>query len=305
MSFGYLPEVENFFEGQGFTTPQAQGIAAGLFAESGLNPQALNPSSGAYGIEQALGSRLTSLRGYAGSGTLQGQLNFAASEFSGSESAAANAIRGQSTASGALSAFITQFERPAAGSETTGDIARGTSALQKAFGASGSPSGYGSSVSLNNNLAGGYISSGSLGSQYASSGGIGLGSNVGGSDYLSGVTGSTLSNAGLYASAGTTAGTLTGASGLGSVGGGVAIDLTDPTNVASTAGGDVQKGLGTVGTAATSSTNSIDSYLSSAINSLEKSFGEAFLMIALVVMGIVLVAFGLGLFGKDRLPSFV
>jgi hypothetical protein len=103
---------------------------------------------------------------------------------------------------------------------------------------------------------------------------------------------------------GTTAGTLTGASGLGSVGGGVAVDLTDPTNVASTAGGDVQKGLGTVGSAATSSTNSIDSYVSSAINSLEQSFGEAFLMIALVVMGIVLVAFGLGLFGKDRLPSF-
>jgi hypothetical protein len=300
MSAGYLQEAEQFFEGQGFTTPQAQGIAAGLFAESGLNPNAVNPTSGAFGIEQALGSRLTSLEAFPNSGTLEGQLAFTASELSGSESAAGSAIGQQTTAQGALSSFINLFERPGPGA--AGDISRGTKALGQFGGGAGASGSY-----LTMNPSPGqssYLNSGGLGSAYTSSGGIGLGDVGGSGDYLSGVTGSTLSGAGLYGAAGTTAGTLSGAGGLGSVGGGVAVDLTDPTGVASQAGSSVQKGLGTVGSDATSSTNSLDSYAASAVNSLEQSFGEAFLMIALVVMGIILVAFGLGLFGKDRLPSF-
>lgn len=56
-----------FFITKGMAPNQAAGFVGNLMAESGPNidPTAVNPSSGAYGVAQWLGSRLTGLNSYA------------------------------------------------------------------------------------------------------------------------------------------------------------------------------------------------------------------------------------------------
>jgi len=122
-----LTEAYNYFLGQGYDSNAAAGIAGGLYAESGLNPNAVNPSSGAYGIEQALGSRQSGLFSeYGSSPTYEQQLAYVAQELPNNGGAT---IASASSPQSALSSFISLFERPAAGAETTGDITRGTNAI--------------------------------------------------------------------------------------------------------------------------------------------------------------------------------
>ncbi|MDQ3158521.1 MAG: phage tail tip lysozyme [bacterium] len=49
----------------GFTPIQAAGAMGNILAESGFNPEAINPTSGAYGLIQWLGGRLTGLENFA------------------------------------------------------------------------------------------------------------------------------------------------------------------------------------------------------------------------------------------------
>jgi len=58
--------IWNYLVGEmGFSAEQAAGVMGNIFRESGYSPTAENPSSGAYGIIQWLGSRKTSLQEFA------------------------------------------------------------------------------------------------------------------------------------------------------------------------------------------------------------------------------------------------
>ena len=131
-----LQQAYDFFIGQGASPSAAAGISSGLFAESQLNPSNINPSSGAYGIGQWLGGRQQALfNQYGSQPSFTDQLQFVWEELTGQ--AGDNAVtQGQSSSilnaispQSALSSFITGFERPKAGYETTSDISRGTNAL--------------------------------------------------------------------------------------------------------------------------------------------------------------------------------
>lgn len=121
--------IEGYLQSQGLTPSQASGVAAGIYAESLSNPNAINPTSGAYGVGQWLGSRKTALFAqYGSSPTLQQQLDFLISELHGGDSGG-SAVLSQSDPLATLTAYITKFMRPAKGIETTSDIARGTAYL--------------------------------------------------------------------------------------------------------------------------------------------------------------------------------
>jgi Phage tail lysozyme len=90
----------DFFVGKGLTRAQATGIAARLAAESGrgvrIDPNAVNPGSGAYGAAQWLGSRKPAA--LATGGDLDRQLELLWSEFQGPESRAFRQIQAAQTA---------------------------------------------------------------------------------------------------------------------------------------------------------------------------------------------------------------
>lgn len=121
--------VESFLRDNGLTSDQASGVAAGIFAESGLDPNAVNPTSGAYGIGQWLGSRQAALFDqYGPNPSLADQLQFLVWELNGGDHGGA-AVLAQQTPAGALDAYIRKFMRPAPGKETAGDLARGAGYL--------------------------------------------------------------------------------------------------------------------------------------------------------------------------------
>ncbi|MEN2711425.1 phage tail tip lysozyme [Sphingomonas sp. VL_57B] len=106
-------------------TERARGIWAGIGAESGWDPNAKNPTSGAYGLGQWLGSRKKELfRRYGTNPTAAQQMEYLIWELKGGDRGGSKVL-GTTTADHALLAYITSFMRPAAGAETTGDIARG------------------------------------------------------------------------------------------------------------------------------------------------------------------------------------
>lgn len=116
---------EAFLQSRGLTADQARGVVAGAWAESRLDPFAVNPSSGAFGIGQWLGSRKAELfRQYGPNPTLAQQWEFLAWELGGGDHGG-KAVLSETTATGALDAYIRRFMRPAAGAETSGDLARG------------------------------------------------------------------------------------------------------------------------------------------------------------------------------------
>jgi hypothetical protein len=102
----------DFFEGKGLSREQSAGIVARLAAESGggarLDPNAVNPTSGAYGIAQWLGSRKPAAT--ATGGDLDRQLELVWQEFQTSERSAFNAIRSTRSAYDSAVA-MEQFER--------------------------------------------------------------------------------------------------------------------------------------------------------------------------------------------------
>ena len=100
----------------------ALGITAALYAESALNPNAVNKSSGAYGISQWLGGRKRSLfKKYGPHPSLDQQLEFLWGELSGGDAGGAAVLAQRGT--GTASAMVNKFLRPAKGHETNRDLA--------------------------------------------------------------------------------------------------------------------------------------------------------------------------------------
>lgn len=77
--------AKNFFIRKGMTDVAATGLVANLMRESALNPNAVNGSSGAYGLAQWLGSRKKALfNKYGSKPSFDNQLNFIWSELNSS-----------------------------------------------------------------------------------------------------------------------------------------------------------------------------------------------------------------------------
>lgn len=130
-------QIEAYFRGKGYTPAQTKGIAAGIYAESGGNPLASNPTSGAFGIGQWLGSRKAGLISRYGSNpSVEQQLDYLHWELQGGDYKGRNVLQ-QTTATGTLTSYIKDFMRPAAGHETSSDLARGRDYLAGAGGFSG------------------------------------------------------------------------------------------------------------------------------------------------------------------------
>ncbi|CAD7335149.1 hypothetical protein FIM10_01800 [Sphingomonadales bacterium 56] len=122
-------DVVGFFQAKGYSEAQARGIAAGIAAEAASNHGAVNPTSGAFGLGQWLGSRKAELfRRYGRNPTRQQQLEFLHWELQGGDHGGAAVLRAGNEAA-VLDAYVRKFMRPAAGGETTGDLSRGMAAL--------------------------------------------------------------------------------------------------------------------------------------------------------------------------------
>lgn len=121
--------IVNFFLGKGYKPAQARGIAAGIFAESANDHKARNPDSDALGLGQWLGSRKRELvKRYGPQPTKTQQLEFLHDELQGGDHGGASVLKASSEPA-VLNAYVKKFMRPAAGSETSGDIKRGRQAL--------------------------------------------------------------------------------------------------------------------------------------------------------------------------------
>ncbi len=111
----------------GWTPAQAAGMAGSLQQESGMNPGAVNPTSGAYGIAQWLGSRKKDFEKWSGralqGSSLDEQLAFMNYELTqGKEQSAGKKIRTASTAEEAAKLHRKFYERP--GEEEANDANR-------------------------------------------------------------------------------------------------------------------------------------------------------------------------------------
>ena len=117
----------NYLKSQGVSDAAARGSIAGAIAESRLNPNAVNPKSGAYGIGQWLGSRKAALFGqYGASPTFDQQLRFLLSELKGGDRGGASVLRA-TTPQAALDAYVRNLMRPGPG--VGGDLLRGGAAF--------------------------------------------------------------------------------------------------------------------------------------------------------------------------------
>lgn len=121
-----------FFQRQGWSSAQAAGIAANIQRESGFDPTAKNPSSGAYGLIQWLGSRTSDFNTWAGKNNwpdlqhsgAQEQLAFIQYELDHKEKAAGDRLRATNDPSAAAEVFSTFDERPGANAAQTLNEAR-------------------------------------------------------------------------------------------------------------------------------------------------------------------------------------
>lgn len=98
--------IRNYLRASGLTEEQTRGVMAGIFAESGMNPNAKNPTSGAYGIGQWLGPRKRALMAkYGPNPTLEQQLAFLVQELKGGDWGGKSVMR-STTAEDTLSNYI-------------------------------------------------------------------------------------------------------------------------------------------------------------------------------------------------------
>jgi len=115
---GSSNQIWSFFKSKGFTDEIVAGIMGNLQMESNLNPNALNKSSGAFGIAQWLGSRKTALQNYANSvgksvSDISTQLEFLWKELNSTEKRTLNWLNSNLDASASKVAemFDKLFER--------------------------------------------------------------------------------------------------------------------------------------------------------------------------------------------------
>ena len=105
-------EIIQFYKNKGFTEAQALGIVGNLTQESQLNPNAVNPTSGAYGYAQWLGDRKKKLFAtYGEDVTPQEQLEFLNFELETTESRAKKRLKESQSVEQAVWAFNDGFER--------------------------------------------------------------------------------------------------------------------------------------------------------------------------------------------------
>lgn len=100
--------------GKSILTPfQAAGIVGNLMAESNLDPNAVNPNSGAFGIAQWLGPRKKELHAkYGKNPTFEQQLEFIWYEFENSEKNAFKNLLASVDSKSATDVILDLFERP-------------------------------------------------------------------------------------------------------------------------------------------------------------------------------------------------
>lgn len=105
-------QVYSYFAAKGLQPYQIAGIMGNIHGESGFDPFAINPSSGAAGLFQYLGPRKTGLLAYGGGQVpgVQGQLDYAWSELHGPERATLARLLSSRDVRGATGAFA-GFER--------------------------------------------------------------------------------------------------------------------------------------------------------------------------------------------------
>lgn len=137
----------NYFVGKGLTAIQSAAIVGNMMQESHVNPKATNPSSGAHGIAQWLGGRLTKLKEFASQhgkpvDDLALQLDYLWWEVSqGPEQASLKALRQETNLSSAVTTWEVKFERAGTGEA---NIAARIAFAQKLLGSShsgGNPDG--------------------------------------------------------------------------------------------------------------------------------------------------------------------
>ena len=110
-------QIMTYLRGKGLTKNQAAMIAGGLYSESQGNPASINPKSGASGIAQWLGLRLTDFQSKHGGlrpdqTSLKTQLDYMWSELNSSEKSSLDAVKaGVNVANGAAD-FGANYERP-------------------------------------------------------------------------------------------------------------------------------------------------------------------------------------------------
>lgn len=123
---GNMGRIEGYLSAHGLSAGQTKGVAAGIFAESGGNPEAFNGTGGgqgAYGIGQWRGVRLKNLFAMFGNHpTLEQQLQFMSWEMKHGYSNAARNIGATNDPRLASQAFIYDYEAPGAGA--FGDLKR-------------------------------------------------------------------------------------------------------------------------------------------------------------------------------------
>jgi hypothetical protein len=170
-----VEKMLNYLQSKGFSLEQATGIVGAMQAESGenLDPNALNPGSGAYGIAQWLGGRKSNLERYGGgSGDFDKQAQFLGWEIGigdpwegkadGGETASRDAVKATNTPEAAALAWENAFERSGgaaldsrqSNARKLYDQYKGSAGATAPMGNSKNTSGCGSSVTGNVNADG-------------------------------------------------------------------------------------------------------------------------------------------------------
>ena len=105
-------KVINFFMNKGLTENQARGILGNLLQESNGNPNAINKTSGAYGIAQWLGDRKKNLfYRYNNAPTLDQQLEYIWEELNKNEKPVLEKLLQTDTIAEATRVFANHYER--------------------------------------------------------------------------------------------------------------------------------------------------------------------------------------------------
>lgn len=110
---GAKKRAMDFFKSKGLSAHHSAGIVGNLLGESNLNHEAINPSSGAYGIAQWLGNRKKKLFSkYGNKPTFDQQLEFVWEELNSDENDAYNRLLQTKSVDEAINSFMQHFERP-------------------------------------------------------------------------------------------------------------------------------------------------------------------------------------------------
>ena len=127
--------IQAYLQANGLSAAQARGVVAGITAENGsLDPNAVNPTSGAYGIGQWLGPRKNALFAkYGNRPSQKQQLDFLLWELKGGDHGGAS-VRAQGSAESTMVAYLRDFMRPQGArnehyADLVSDIKRGYRAL--------------------------------------------------------------------------------------------------------------------------------------------------------------------------------